>query len=78
VGQHEDVNSAVPWRETLVEGDEQAARIRPTIDEETPAAAALDEDPVALPDVEDHDPDGPIGPMSERHGKRHRGGREAE
>ena len=55
MGEHEDVDAAVPWRQALVEGDQEAPRIRPAIDDHAAAAAALDEDPVTLSDVEDDD-----------------------
>jgi hypothetical protein len=78
VGQDQDVDAAVPRRESFVERDEQASGIRPTVDDESPTPVTLDQDPVALPDVEDHDADDPVGPVGERHGQRHRGGREGD
>jgi hypothetical protein len=46
------IDAPVPRRDSLVEHDEQAARIWAAIDEEPTAARALDEDRVALSDVE--------------------------
>jgi hypothetical protein len=72
VGEDEDVDPAIPRRQPLVQRDEQPARIRPAVDDEAPAAAALHEDAVALPDVEDDDPRDPVRSMRQRHGKRDR------
>jgi hypothetical protein len=55
VRQDDDVDPSVPRRQALVERDEQAARIRPAVDEHPATMAAVDEDRVALPDVQDHD-----------------------
>jgi hypothetical protein len=55
MGEHEDVDAAVPRRQPLVEGNQQAPRIGPAIDHHAAAAATLHENPVALPDVEDDD-----------------------
>ena len=53
MGQDEDVDPSIPGRKAFVERDEEAARIRPAIDDHPAAARALDEDGVALADVED-------------------------
>jgi len=63
VGEHEDVDPAVPRRQSLVKGADQAGRVGPTVDEEAPPGAALDEDAIALADVQDrhaHDARRPI------------------
>ena len=65
MAEHEDVDPAVPWRQALVEREEEPARIRAAVDHEPASAAAFDEDPVALPDVKDDDPSKPIGSMDE-------------
>ena len=59
VAEDDGVDPSVPRRDPGVEGDEQAARIRTTVDEQAAAARALDEDRVALADVEDGDPRDP-------------------
>lgn len=56
VGEHEQVDPPVPWRQTLLERDEESVRVRATVDEQASAPAALDEDRITLPDVEDGDP----------------------
>lgn len=66
VGMRQDdrVNPSVPWRKPLVERDEQPPGIRPTVHEHSPAAAAVDQDRVALTHVEDdevRDPPGSVG-----------------
>jgi hypothetical protein len=78
VREHQEVDPAVPWRQPLVEGDEEASRIGSTVHDEPSATAALDEDPVALPDVEDDDPNDPVGPMGEGDGQRQRGSGERD
>ena len=55
VAQHDGVDPPVPRRDPPVEVDEQAVRVRPTVDEQATAARAFDEDRVALPDIEDRD-----------------------
>ena len=53
VRQHDDVDAAVPGRDPLIEGRQQRRAVRAAIDEHTTAALALDQDRVALADVED-------------------------
>jgi hypothetical protein len=55
MAEHEDVDPPVPWRQPLVERDEQPTRIRAAVDDHPSAATTFNEDPVALPDVEDDD-----------------------
>ena len=57
VGQHEEVDPPIPGRDVRVEGDEEAIRIGAAVDEHPRAAVRVDEDRVALPDVEHRDPD---------------------
>jgi hypothetical protein len=75
VGQHQDVDPAVPRWKPLVEGQQQPARVRAAVDHQPPASTALDEDPVPLPDVEHDDPCQPVGPVHEceRQSERRRG-----
>ena len=56
VRQDDRVDPPVPRRDPPIELDEQPVGIRPAIDQQAAAARALDEDGVALPDVEDRDP----------------------
>ena len=49
MGQHDDVDPAVPRRKPFPEGDQQAAGIRTPIDEHATPLPALDEDGVPLP-----------------------------
>ena len=53
MGQDDRVDPPVPRRDPLVERDEQPVRIRPAVDQQSAAARALDEDRVALADIED-------------------------
>jgi hypothetical protein len=53
VRQDDSVEPAIPWRDQPIELDEQPVGIRSAVDQQAPAARALDEDRVALPDVED-------------------------
>jgi hypothetical protein len=66
VGQDEDVDPAVPGWQPPIELDEEAVRIRAGVDEHPTAVAALDEDRVALADVEDGDPRRAVDPVRER------------
>jgi hypothetical protein len=59
--QHDDVDPSVPRRDAGVECDEEGIGIGSAVDEKARAALALDEDRVALPDVEDRDADPPVG-----------------
>ena len=59
VGQDHGVDPPVPRRDPLVEHDEQPVRVGSAVDEQPTAAGALDEDRVALADVEDRDPGDP-------------------
>ena len=69
MGQDEDVDPAVPRRQPAIELDEQPVRIGAAVDEHPSAAAALDEDRVALADVEDRDPGGAVRSMGEGRGR---------
>ena len=60
MGQHEQVDAAVPGRHVRVEGDKEAIRIGSAIDEHPRAPVGVDEDRVALPDIEHRDPDPPV------------------
>ena len=51
--QDQRVDASIPWRDAAVERDEQAVGIRPAVDQQPTAVRALDEDGVALSDVED-------------------------
>jgi hypothetical protein len=66
VAEDDDVDAAIPGRQVLVEGDEDAARVGPTVDEEAGATPALEQDRVALPDVEDGQPGDAVGSMDDR------------
>ena len=55
VRQDDRVDAAIPRRQSLVEGDEEVARVRPAVDEQPAAPAPLDEDRVALADVDDRE-----------------------
>ena len=53
VRQDDSVEPAIPRRDQPIELDEQPVGIRAAVDQQAPAARPLDEDRVALPDVED-------------------------
>jgi hypothetical protein len=63
VGEDERIDAAVPRRDALVERHEQPVRVRPAIDEHPPAARTLDENRVALTDVENGDLRSAVRPM---------------
>ena len=55
VGQDQGVDPPIPRRDAAVERDQQPVGVRTTVDQQSAAARALDEDRVALSDVEDRD-----------------------
>ena len=65
VAEHEDVDPAVPWRQAFVQRDQEPRRIRSAIDHEPATPPALDQDPVALADIEHHDPSEPVRSMDD-------------
>ena len=78
--QHQDVDAAIPRRQALVERGQHPARVRAAIDHHAAPTSALDEDPVALPDVHHDDVGRAIGSVRDddgepdrRSGKRERG-----
>ncbi len=52
VREHDEVDPAVPRRDPGVEGDEEPIRVRAAVHEQPATPRRLDEDRVALPDVE--------------------------
>jgi hypothetical protein len=56
VRQDDRVEPPVPRRDSPIELDEEPVRIGPAVDQEPPPVGALDEDRVALADIEDGDP----------------------
>ena len=50
------VEPPIPRRDPPIELDQEAIGIRPAVDEQSAAARALDQDRVALADIEDRDP----------------------
>jgi len=61
--EHDEVEATVPGRQPGVEGHEQSVRIGTAVDEQPPAAIALDEYRVPLADVQDGDPDPAVRPV---------------
>ena len=56
MAQDQRVDPAVPRRDPPIEGHEQAIGIGAAVDEEPAAPGTLDQDRVALPDIEHRDP----------------------
>jgi hypothetical protein len=69
MGQDQGVDAAVPWRDPTVEDDHEPSRVGAAVDQEPAATRTLDEDRVALADIEDGDTSDPRGPTD-----RHRAG----
>jgi hypothetical protein len=69
MGEDEGIDPMIPGGEALIEGDQEAARVRPAVDEHPTAAAAFDEDRVALADVEHDDPGRPVRTVADREGQ---------
>jgi len=65
MGQDQDVDPAVPGRQATIELDQEAIRVRSAIDQHPRATTALDEDRIALSDVENRDPRRAVGPMGD-------------
>jgi hypothetical protein len=61
--QDEQVDPTIPGRQSTIQRDEQAARIGASVNQQPAATIALDEDRVALADIEDVDADMPIRPV---------------
>ena len=83
MGQDDEVDPPVPRRHVGVEGDEEAVGVRAAVDEHPRATIAVDEDRIALADVEDGDPQPAVGPgrgdRDHRHERdRQTGGHEAD
>jgi hypothetical protein len=62
VRQHDDVEPPIPRRQPSVEQDEQPVRVRTPIDEQATTAIPLDEDGVALADIEHGHAQPAVGP----------------
>jgi hypothetical protein len=63
MGQDQQVDPPVPRRQPGIQRNQQAIRIRPPIDEHPAAAAAVNEDRIALPDIQNADVDLPVRAM---------------
>jgi hypothetical protein len=72
MAEHENVDSAVPRWQALVERDEEPRRIRTAVDDQPAAPPALDQDPIALADVEHDDAGEPVRAMDEHEGEANR------
>ena len=55
VRQDHGIDPTIPRRDSSIERDQQAVGVRTTINQQPPASRTLDEDGIALPDVEDRD-----------------------
>ncbi len=66
VRQDQDVDPPIPGRQPLVELPHEPVGVRSAVDEEPPAGAALDEDPIALADIENRDADDPARSFGDR------------
>ncbi len=60
VGQDHEIEAAVPRRNVGIELNQQPVRVRPSVHEHPPAAVALDQDRVPLPDVQHCQVDGAV------------------
>jgi hypothetical protein len=61
VAEHQQVEAPVPGRDSLVEAAQQQVRIGPAVDEHPGAARSLQQDGVALPDVQYGHPESAVG-----------------
>jgi len=69
VREDERVDPVVPGRKALVESDQEATRIGSPVHEHPTAAAAFDEDGVALANVEHDDPGRSVGMVADGEGQ---------
>jgi len=76
--EHERIDPVVPGGESLVEGDQEAARVGAAVHEHPTAAPAFDEDRVALADIEHDDPGGSVRMVADREGQCDRRSRERD
>ena len=67
VGQQRHVDMAVPGRDTLVEAAHEQIRIGSAIDEQAPAIGGLEQDGIALADIEDTQRQRGTWPGHQRH-----------
>jgi hypothetical protein len=68
MGQHDQVEPSVPGRHASVEQRQEAVWIRAGVDQHAAARRTLEEDRIALPDVEDRDVQAPVRPCQRDHG----------
>ncbi len=66
VAEDDEVEPPIPGRQAGIEGDDQATGVWSAVDEQAAAAPALDEDRVALADVEDRQVSAVVGPVGRR------------
>lgn len=66
MGQDDDVDAPIPRWQALVERHDEAPGVRTAIDQEAAAARSLQEDRIALPDVEDRQARDAVGPVGGR------------
>jgi hypothetical protein len=69
VRQDDGIKPAIPRRDPPIELDEQPVWIRSAVDEQAPAARALNEDRIALPDVQDRHRRASRGPFGDDGGR---------
>jgi len=60
MGEDEDIDPAIPRRESLVEVDEEPIGVGPAVHDHPAAGAAFDEDGITLADVEDNHARDPV------------------
>ena len=65
MGEDDDVEAPVPRRDPLVERDEDPVRVGAAVDEHPGAGPGLEQDRVALPDVQHGDPGGASGRIAD-------------
>lgn len=65
VGQDDRVDAPIPRRELRIERNEETVRIWTAVHEQSSSATTLDENRIALPDVEDRDCRESVGPVNE-------------
>ncbi len=62
VGQDDQIETPVPRRKARVERGQKLVRIRASVDQQPPAARPLEQQRIALADIQDRDPEASVGP----------------
>jgi hypothetical protein len=77
VGEDHQVDPTIPGRNVRIELDEQPIRVGPAVHQQAAAAVALDQDRVALPDIEHGQMDAAVRSVRDKEDEGHKRRRDA-